>query len=272
MRRAGAARLDRLVSLLERSLAGGEDADRDADSDHPDTNGAKRDAADRPDSAGDPHAADARSDHSASAGATGSHRQPTTGRAGSRRRSRPQLLIRAELDTLLDRDQTPVTLLTTLLGGHVRVTSETARRLIDERGADLRTVIIDDHGNVVGVGRKQRVARGWLRDMALALHDTCTAPTCDVAARVCTMDHATPWFPVRPTDPPGRTDVDEIAPMCGLDNHTKERDGWRAEQQADGTRRWTHDRSGLTIRTLPATWRPRSGAPEDRGPPADDPG
>lgn len=312
MRRAGAARLDRLVALLERSLAGAEDdASRsahpsrsdddgppagdsppssDSTADHgspegdsplddngPEDDGSaerdrRRDGDGRPGRHGGADPDDrAAADASAGAGGTGA-RQPTPGRTRARRRSRPQLLLRAELDALLDREQTPAALLTTLLGGHVRVTAETARRLVDERGADLRTVIIDDHGSVVGVGRKTRVPRAWLRDMTLALHDTCIAPTCDIAARVCDIDHATPWFPARPTDLPGRTDIDELAPMCGGDNHTKERDGWRAEQRADGTRRWTHERSGLSVRTLPATWRPRPGAGHDRAPPEDDPG
>jgi hypothetical protein len=183
---------------------------------------------------------------------------------GARDRLRPLLVLRADLDTLLDRDQTPASLLTTLLGGHVRVTAATARRLIDERGADLRTVIIDDHGSVVGVGRRRRLAPDWMRETLLALHDTCSAPGCDTAARSSQVDHATPWFPARPDDPFGRTDIDEVAPLCRRDNRAKEEDGWRAEQLADGSRRWTHERSGLTTRTLPAVWR-------DPPPPGPDP-
>jgi hypothetical protein len=51
----------------------------------------------------------------------------------------PQLLLRTHLSTLLDRDQTPATLLTTLTGGGMWVDAATARRLVEERGADLRT-------------------------------------------------------------------------------------------------------------------------------------
>jgi hypothetical protein len=59
-----------------------------------------------------------------------------------------------------------------------------------------------------------------------------------------------------PGDPPGRTDIDQLAPLCRRDNTAKEPDGWTATQRADGTRRWTHRRSGITTRILPATWRP----------------
>ena len=180
--------------------------------------------------------------------------------------SRPQLILRADLDSLLDRERTPGTLLTSLLGGHVHVSSRTAQRLLDERGADLRTVILDDTGGVVGVGRRQRVAPGWLRDAVLALHDTCAAPGCAEPARSAEMDHARPWHPVHPDDLPGETDIDQLAPACARHNLRKERDGWQVQQSSDGRRRWIHQRSGLRTDTVPAVWR-ASGAPSGPAPP-----
>lgn len=239
-RRHGAARLERLCDILDDHLA-----------DH--GRGAR--------SAGPPSA-----DHGDGPRSTtraGTH--PRTGPPsdpGAARRSRPTLLLRAELDSLLDRARTPASLLTTLLGGHVRVTADAARRLIDERGADLRTVILDDHGQVIGVGRKQRLAPGWLRETLLALHDTCSAPTCDTAARLCHLDHARPWYPTDPRHPPGRTDIDQLAPLCARDNTSKEAQGWTAMQQADGSRIWRHRPTGTTTRTLPATWTPRPRQPD----------
>ncbi|MCC5947970.1 MAG: HNH endonuclease [Nitriliruptoraceae bacterium] len=177
--------------------------------------------------------------------------QPHDGRATAR----PVLLLRADLATLLDRDQVPGTLLTSLLGGHVRLSAAATRALLDARGADLRTVILDDHGRVVGVGRRRRRPPGWLRDATLALHDTCSAPGCLAPARTCDLDHARPWTPIR-DGPASGTDVDELAPLCRADNLDKERAGWAVTQTADGVRRWHHPRSGLQTRTLPATWRP----------------
>ncbi|MFU8840644.1 MAG: HNH endonuclease signature motif containing protein [Nitriliruptoraceae bacterium] len=188
-------------------------------------------------------------------GATGD----ATASRGAAAGSRPQLLLRADLDTLLGREETPATLLTTLLGGHVHVSANTARRMLDERGADLRTVVLDDTGSVVGVGRRHRLAPGWLSDAVLALHDTCSAPGCLAAARGADLDHAQPWWPTRPEDVPGTTDVRQLAPLCPVHNRGKERDGWTVEQTADGRRRWIHARSGLTTDTLPATWRPGNG-------------
>lgn len=190
--------------------------------------------------------------------ASGGHPRATAGDGSMR--SRPQLLIRAELDALLDRASTPAGLLTGLLGGIVHVTSHTARQMIDRRGADLRTVLVDD-GRVVGVGRRHRVAPGWLTDATLALHDTCTAPGCRRAARTADTDHAHPWHPIRPDVAAGRTDVDQLAPLCGRHNRAKEAEGWRVTQHPDGSRIWTHPRTGLRTRTLPTAWHPPDSRP-----------
>jgi hypothetical protein len=90
-----------------------------------------------------------------------------------------------------------------------------ARRLADA-GAEIR-LIVTDRGRIVGVGRQSRVPPGWLRDATLSLHDTCTAPGCDRAALSAHTDHAVPW------DAGGHTDIGNCGPLCGHDNHTKER-------------------------------------------------
>ena len=223
---AGRARLHRLIDHLERSL------------NLTSTPGRPGEPTTSPSTSTDPSASRRSSSGPSPSGPMG---------------SRMQLLLRTNLATLLDRDQTPSWLLITLLGGHVRVSAETARRLIDERGADLRTVILDDTGSVVGVGRRARIAPDWLKDATLALHDTCTTPGCDAAARNSQADHARPWNPARPQDSPGSTDIDQLGPGCSRHNLTKERDGWVVTQRADGTRRWHHPRSGLTTTTRPVT-------------------
>jgi hypothetical protein len=166
-----------------------------------------------------------------------------------------QLLVRVELATLLDEAATPAQLLTRLVGGRLRLTAATTRQLVATRGASLRTLVID-HGTVIGVGRRTRIPPGWLADATLAVHDTCTGPLCDRPARSADLDHATPWHPTRPDTAPGRTDLDNLGPLCATTNRTKETDGWHATQTPDGRRTWTHPRTGLTITTIPTTWRP----------------
>jgi hypothetical protein len=175
--------------------------------------------------------------------------------------SRPQLLVRVELSALLGDQPLPGELLTTLTGGRMWADAGTIRRLVEQRGADLRTIILDDCGAVVGVGRRTRVATDWLTDAALALHDTCTSPGCQRPARTCDLDHAHPWHPVEERTPAGRTDIDQLAPLCRTHNRTKEPTGWRVTQHPDGSRTWHHPATGLTTTTRPATWQP----PTDTG-------
>jgi hypothetical protein len=163
--------------------------------------------------------------------------------------ARPMLLLRAELDALLGDSGLPAQLLTTLAGGAMHCDADTARRLVDAHGADLRLVVLD-HGDVVGVGTRTSRPPAWVADAVLALHDTCSEPGCGVAARVCDLDHA------QPVADRGPTDVGNLAPLCATSNHRKERDGWTVTQTRDGIRRWTHRRTGVTTRTLPTTWRP----------------
>jgi hypothetical protein len=173
----------------------------------------------------------------------------------------PRLLLRWDLDALLDRRRTPADLLTRLMGGSLRMTATAARRLLDERGAEVRSIVLEQ-GEVIGVGRATRIPPGWLREAALALHSTCTGPLCDRPARGADLDHAIPWWPAARGDPLGTTDLSNLGPLCATTNRAKEAAGWRATQRDDGRRTWTHPRTGLSITSIPATWRP----PPDRSP------
>jgi hypothetical protein len=175
----------------------------------------------------------------------------------------PKLLVRLPFDTLLD-GSVPAELLTALVGGRLKLTSDAARRLIDERGALLRTIVVDDAGAVLGVGRATRKPPGWLGDAARAVHDTCTGPGCDRPARPAQLDHARPWWPTGPDQPLGTTDVDNVGPLCAATNREKEAAGWRAVQTSAGVRTWRHPRSGLTTTTVPATWRADGDPRRDR--------
>jgi hypothetical protein len=161
----------------------------------------------------------------------------------------PNLSVRAELSTLLGDDGLPADLLTRFTGGVLHVDAATARRLMDRYGTRLRLILVD-HGRGVGVGRTSRQPPEWLAETVTALHDTCSEPGCRTPARRCDVDHARPWVDG------GRTDLDNLAPVCSTTNHRKEEAGWRVHQAPDGVRIWLHPRSGLSTRTLPARWRP----------------
>jgi hypothetical protein len=173
-----------------------------------------------------------------------------------------KLLARVQLETL---GSLPADLLTQLTGGHLKLSSAAARWLLDERGVELRLVVIDQ-GEVVGVGRQTRQPPGWMADAILAVHDTCTGPLCDRPARGADLDHARPWWPLGPDDPFGLTDIANVGPLCDATNRDKEKAGWKVTQTGDGRRTWTHPRTGLNITTVPTTWRPPGTDPPHHGP------
>jgi hypothetical protein len=282
----GGARHDNLLGRLahtcdDQPLDGSDAAEAAAGADTRPASGDAGDADDLPADAADAAAEAGTADVDADVDADADADAGTAAGAGPERAARPRssldvvvppvkLLARVELDRLLDGDRAPAELVTRLVGGKLRLSAEAARRLLDARGVELRTVVVDQ-GTVVGVGRKTRVPPGWLRDATAAVHDTCTAPLCDRPARSCDLDHAVPWHPHRPDDPYGRTDIDQLGPLCGRTNQQKEAGGWRAVQTGDGRRTWTHQRTGLTITTVPSTWRPHgTDPPKHRGtdPPA----
>lgn len=182
-----------------------------------------------------------------------------------------KLLVRVQLETL---GALPADVVTRLTGGHLKLSSKAANWLLDRQGVELRTIVIDQ-GQVVGVGRQTRMPPGWMGDIVHALHDTCTEPFCEQPARAGQLDHAQPWWPTGPDEAFGTTDVNNVGPLCGSTNKDKERSGWKVRQTGDGRRTWTHARTGLTITTVPATWRPTGWdpihhhRPDDRPPGSD---
>ncbi len=173
-------------------------------------------------------------------------------------------VVRVDVETLLRlAPDKAARLLTTTTGGTMWLDAETARRLAETHGTALR-LIVHDQGRVVGVGRKTGKVPGWLAEATLAIHDTCTAPGCAVAARVCDTDHAQPY------SRNGRTDADNLAPICATDNRAKEPTGWRCTQHPDGRRTWHHEATGLTTTTIPATWQPPPDDDKHHAPPDTD--
>jgi hypothetical protein len=178
------------------------------------------------------------------------------------------VLLRVDLQHLLD-GSLPAQLLTTLAGGAMHVDAATAAQLADRYGTRLR-LIVTDQGRTVGVGRATHQPPGWVRDAVLASSDTCAEPGCLRAARTCDFDHARTW------SDGGRTDVENLAPLCATPNRGRDRARWDVEQHPDGTRVWRHRRTGLTTTTVPTTTvpttrRPPAPAPEERGTPASPP-
>jgi hypothetical protein len=189
-------------------------------------------------------------------GATDTPARPVDagGIAGEPDRTRalvPEAILVIDEAQLTGADGLPVELLTRLTGGRLKVSGPTARRWLDEAGCRLRTIVLDDTGQVLGVGRAARFAPGWLTDANRATDATCQAPGCRTAASVCDLDHHRPWHPTRADQPAGTTDAVNLGPLCHTDNDAKQTQGWQVHRRDDGTIGWDHPRSGLTVRTLP---------------------
>ena len=157
---------------------------------------------------------------------------------------RPLLLATIDLDALLDATRTPGWLLHTLAGGRMKVSTGTLQRLVDERGADLRTIVLDDGGEVVGVGQKTRVAPGWLREAIWARDLSVRDPDGTTPVRRADLDHLVPW-------PDGPTTVDNLQPVGRRWHNHKTARSWTVHRARDGTTVWRHRRHGWTIRLAP---------------------
>ncbi len=72
-----------------------------------------------------------------------------------------------------------------------------------------------------------------LRHLSQVRHATCTAPVCRRPAATSDFEHNIPY------EAGGRTCVCNGGPKCRHDHRLKQSAGWKAEQLADGTFRWT---------------------------------
>lgn len=160
----------------------------------------------------------------------------------------PSIRLAVTLDSLLAATDQPARVLMTLAGGRLRTTAATARRLAERDGATLETVVVDDGGTVLGVGRRTRVAPGWLSRLARDLHPRCVVPGC--ATTVTDLDHATRWVDG------GTTDLDNLAPLCRAHHVAKDRDRtWllAPDTTGTGTVTVTHAPTGWAATTRPTT-------------------
>lgn len=106
---------------------------------------------------------------------------------------------------------------------------ETARRLLCE--ARVQTVLEDDSGQPLGVGRMTRHPSAWmLRQLRYRDHG-CTFPGCG-SQRFAKAHHVTWWRDG------GRTDLDNLVLVCSFHHKLVHEHGWSLELGEDGVVRW----------------------------------
>ena len=166
------------------------------------------------------------------------------GTAGDGRAPRPLLLATVDLEALLDDARVPGWVLHTLPGGRMKISTSALQRLIDERGADLRGIVFDDCGQVVGVGQKTSVPPEWVRQAIWARDLGVRDPDGTTPIRRADLDHVIP-------SPDGPTDVTNLAPLGRRWHNRKTSRSWTVHHARDGTTTWRHRRHGWAIRLAP---------------------
>lgn len=159
--------------------------------------------------------------------------------------ARPLVLATISVDGLLDADTSPGWLLHTLAGGRMKVSSGLLQRLVEERGADVRTIVLDDCGQVVGVGRKTRVPPRWLRHAIWARDTVVSDPDRRCPIRRADLDHLREW-------PDGATDVTNLHALGRRWHNHKTSKAWTVRRHRDGTTEWRHRRHGWMLRLAPS--------------------
>ncbi len=81
----------------------------------------------------------------------------------------------------------------------------------------VRRVVMDSAGNVIDLGRRQRLFTGSAREAVMLHSQRCIWPGCDIAAGRCQADHLNPFATTGPTAPTNG------APLCKHHNQTKNR-------------------------------------------------
>jgi hypothetical protein len=110
-------------------------------------------------------------------------------------------------------------------GAEMAVTPAFVTDLVRRGVATLCTVITSD-GQVVAapgtldLGRISRLANRAQRRALHALYPTCAVPGCRVDYRLCRLHHVRWWRHG------GRTDLDNLVPLCGVHHRAVHDEGW----------------------------------------------
>jgi hypothetical protein len=119
---------------------------------------------------------------------------------------------------------------------------ETARRLLCT--ARVQTVIEDEHGDVVKLGRMRREPPAWMLRQLKHRDRGCRFPGCG-NRRFAQAHHITWW------SRGGRTELENLALICSFHHKLVHELGWTISRDADGEIRWFRP-DGIRYRAGPA--------------------
>jgi len=104
-------------------------------------------------------------------------------------------------------------------------------------------VIVSADGRRLLLGREKRLANRHQRRALRVLYPTCAL--CDTAFEHCDIHHLHPW------ETGGRTDIDNLLPLCSKHHHLAHEGDWRLRLDADRTLRVTRPGGGETVHGPP---------------------
>jgi hypothetical protein len=151
----------------------------------------------------------------------------------------PAIQVTVAASTLIGQDDQPGE-----LAGYGPISASTARRLATSETANWRTLLTDDAGQLVDVGRRSYRPRQVLRDFIVARDRWCTFPGCAQPAVRCDLDH------VRSYRKGGATDPANMQALCRRHHRAKHRTEWTPSRGRDGSTTWTSP-TGHAYRTKP---------------------
>jgi hypothetical protein len=79
--------------------------------------------------------------------------------------------------------------------------------------AGIYPAVLNTHGTVLDLGRRQRLATREQRHALRVMHPTCIVPGCTVPFDQCEIHHTTPW------QHGGTTDLHKMGPVCTRHHH-----------------------------------------------------
>jgi hypothetical protein len=199
---------------------------------------------------------------------------PTAAPRGCTRCSgRPGAEVRVTVNasTLIGLDDQPAH-----LDGHGPIDAVRARALA--AGGVWRRLVTDPVTHrLLDVGRERYRPPAALDDFVRLRDGTCAAPGCRVPACSCDLDHTEEFHPQPGTDPGnagdpdaplGRTDADNLGPLCRRHHRLKTDGGFRLRQIAPGLFEWITP-TGHRYLTRPGTGQTHDATadPHDEPPP-----
>jgi hypothetical protein len=140
----------------------------------------------------------------------------------------PAIHVTVATSTLIGQDDQPAE-----LAGYGPISARTARRLATTENANWRTLLTDDAGQLVDVGRRSYRPRQVLRDFIVARDRRCAFPGCAQPAVRCDLDH------VRPYRKGGTTDPANLQTLCRRHHRAKHETEWTPRRGRDGSTTWT---------------------------------